>query len=66
MTTGYRKNGGYDLRTKKGKELKKESDAIKVWTFRYIIAPLLLLGLLLLILESIFPGISDKIDNLFI
>ncbi|MBR5481191.1 MAG: hypothetical protein IKU85_05825 [Bacteroidaceae bacterium] len=64
MVTGYKKNGDYDLRTKKGQELKKQSDASNVWVMRHIIVPLLLLALLFLILECIFPGINDKIDNL--
>lgn len=63
MATGYKKNGGYDLRTKEGKELKKNSDAAKAWYFRYIILPLLLLTLLMAILEYFFPGIDDKIDS---
>ena len=45
MATGYKKNGDYDLRTKKGKEFKGQSDAAKAWVFRRIILPLLLLAL---------------------
>ena len=63
MATVYKKNGDYDLSTKKGKEFKGQSDAAKAWVFRRIILPLLLLALLVAILEYYFPGTEDKIDR---
>ena len=54
MATGYKKNGDYDLRTKKGKELKGDLDAAKAWFFRYITLPPILLIFLLLIIGEHF------------
>lgn len=66
MADGYKKGGGFDLRTKKGKELQKHDDAYKAklgaWISRIIIVCIILYAIIWVI-DCIFPGFEDWIDS---